>query len=62
MKSMDEGQGSTENKGYSAAGDAVMCSVEQVYPLVLFSGINIHHAIKNEGCFLPTIQCNVLDY
>ncbi|KAI5017384.1 hypothetical protein ZWY2020_042272 [Hordeum vulgare] len=30
MKSMDGGQGLTENKGYSAADDGVMCSVEQV--------------------------------
>ncbi|VAH05070.1 unnamed protein product [Triticum turgidum subsp. durum] len=30
MKSMDGGQGLTESKGYSAADDAVMCSVEQV--------------------------------
>jgi hypothetical protein len=39
MKSMDEGQRLTEKKGYSAAGNAVMCSVEQVYLLLLFSGI-----------------------
>ncbi|XP_044449373.1 uncharacterized protein [Triticum aestivum] len=30
MKSMDGSQGLTENKGYSAADDGVMCSVEQV--------------------------------
>jgi hypothetical protein len=33
MKSMDEGHGLTENEGYSAAGDAVMWTVEQVYLL-----------------------------
>ncbi|XP_051192027.1 uncharacterized protein [Lolium perenne] len=48
MKSMDEGQGSTENKGYSAAGDAVMCSVEQVRvaQAIYMSGSLLNHSCR----------------
>ncbi|XP_047093499.1 SET and MYND domain-containing protein 4 isoform X1 [Lolium rigidum] len=48
MKSMDEGQGRTENKGYSAAGDAVMCSVEQVRvaQAIYMSGSFLNHSCR----------------
>ncbi|KAM0864950.1 hypothetical protein ACQ4PT_043604 [Festuca glaucescens] len=48
MKSMDEGQGRTENKGYSAAGDAVMCSVEQVRvaQAIYMSGSLLNHSCR----------------
>lgn len=48
MKSMDEGQGLTENNGYSAAGDAVMCTVEQVRvaQAIYMSGSLFNHSCR----------------
>ncbi|VAH05071.1 unnamed protein product [Triticum turgidum subsp. durum] len=48
MKSMDGGQGLTESKGYSAADDAVMCSVEQVKvaQAIYMSGSLFNHSCR----------------
>uniref|UniRef100_A0A452YJ51 SET domain-containing protein n=1 Tax=Aegilops tauschii subsp. strangulata TaxID=200361 RepID=A0A452YJ51_AEGTS len=48
MKSMDGSQGLTENKGYSAADDGVMCSVEQVKvaQAIYMSGSLFNHSCR----------------
>uniref|UniRef100_A0ACD5U611 Uncharacterized protein n=1 Tax=Avena sativa TaxID=4498 RepID=A0ACD5U611_AVESA len=48
MKSMDQGQRLTENKGNSAAGDAIMCSVEQVRvaQAIYMSGSLFNHSCR----------------